>query len=123
MKKIITLFVATLFGLIGFAQMEQERANPADWSSSKNEERHRNDFYRYESRYENNRALSFKIARINRYYDDKIAQVQSRLFMRRSRKMELIYQLEQERKFKIRELIHQFEYSYNRNNHHGNRHH
>lgn len=110
MKKIITLLGAVLLVASSFAQYDSRDNKRHDNDVAYNDGKHKDhDNRRGDDRYNNNyRERDMQIAKINREYDRKIESVQHRWFMSHSRKQELIYQLEDQRRYEIRKVYARF---------------
>ena len=110
MKKIITLMVAVLLVATSFAQynsgnQRNHHDNDVAYNDGKYKDRNydeRNDRSHY------NRERDMQIERINREYDRKIESVRHRWFMSHSKKQELIYSLENKRRYEIRMVYNKF---------------
>ena len=69
----------------------------------------------------NNRERDFKISRINHEYDQRIREVNSRFFMNRFKKQQLIWRLEDQRKEDIRRVYIQYSSWGRHEDHHDDR--
>lgn len=109
MKKIITLVGAVLLVASSFAQYDsrdkRDRDNDVAYNDGRYDKRNdkRDDRYHY-----NYRERDIQIARINQEYDNKIQSVKHRWFMSHSKKQQLIYQLEDRRRYEIRKVYTKF---------------
>ncbi|MFT3680776.1 MAG: hypothetical protein QM791_10925 [Ferruginibacter sp.] len=105
MKKIITLFVSVFTLTVAFAQYgpgnDYGKERNAVYSDryKKDGDRRRNDHYTALKR-----ERDMQVAEINREYDRKIQMVRNKVFMGRSKKERLIYQLEDKRRDEIRNV-------------------
>lgn len=123
MKKMITLSAALMFFVAAFAQYNAGNQRNNDYNkdrdysynerSYKKDRDHDNDRYNF-----NTRERDKQIAAINREYDRKIAAVDHRWFMSRSKKEAIICSLQNQRKNEIRMVYEQFNRRSNRHDDH-----
>ncbi len=114
MKKIFTLVVTLIIVATSFAQYN----NQSGYGRQKevviiNNDGHRNDGYGRQDNY-GNRGRDMQIARVNREFDYKVAQVRSRIFMSRFKKEQIIFQLNEQRRSEISKTYASFSYHDNR---------
>jgi hypothetical protein len=118
MKKIITLMGIVLLAASSFAQHNPGNQRNQDDDVVYNDDGLKDHHDRRYDRYHyNNRERDMQIANINQEYDRKTEEVKHRWFMSHSEKKELIYSLENKRRYEIRKLYAKSNNRYDHNNH------